>query len=350
MNQYFRGSILGTLLGLLAGGGVGYYYGDQTLAGALNGVFICAVLSVLEVSISFDNAVVNATVLRKMTPLWVDRFLTWGILIAVFGMRLVFPLLIVAFVTMSSPWAALQLAATDPHRYAEIMHSVHHEVAAFGGAFLMLVALKYFVDAEKDTHWLRSVEAPLAAVGRLEAVQVGITLGVILIVSSFIPDTEHMLGFIRAGIAGILSHLMVSALEVILHRPGEGDDEEGGVKSEQALHKASLGMFMYLEVLDASFSFDGVIGALAITTNLFLISIGLGIGALFVRSLTVMMVERGTLGTFRFLEHGAFYAVLSLSIIMFVGVIRPVPEIVAGLVGAVCIGASIYSSSRSRRG
>ena len=348
MNQYFRGSLLGTLIGLIAGGVVGYYYGDQTLSGALNGVFICSVLSVLEVSISFDNAVVNATVLRKMTPLWVERFLTWGILIAVFGMRLVFPLLIVSFVTMSSPWAALHLAATDPHHYAEIMHSVHHQVAAFGGAFLMLVALKYFVDAEKDTHWLRTVEAPLAAVGRLEAVQVGITLGVILIVSSFIHDMEHQLGFIVAGIAGILSHLMVSALEVILHRPGEGEDGEGG-QSEDALHRASLGMFLYLEVLDASFSFDGVIGALAITTNLFLISIGLGIGALFVRSLTVMMVDRGTLGTFRFLEHGAFYAVLALSLIMFVGVIHPVPEIVAGLVGAICIGASIYSSSRARR-
>lgn len=347
MNQYFRGSLIGTLIGLAAGAAVGYYYGDQSLSGALNGVFICSVLSVLEVSISFDNAVVNATVLRKMTPLWVDRFLTWGILIAVFGMRLVFPLLIVAFVTMSSPWAALQLAATDPHRYAEIMQSVHHEVAAFGGAFLMLVALKYFVDAEKDTHWLRTVEAPLASVGRLEAVQVGITLGVILIVSQFIHDAEHKLGFLMAGIAGILAHLMVSALEVILHRPGDDDSEDAG--SEAALHRASLGMFLYLEVLDASFSFDGVIGALAITTNLFLISIGLGIGALFVRSLTVMMVDRGTLGTFRFLEHGAFYAVLALSIIMFVGVIHPVPEIVAGLVGAVCIGAAIYSSSRSRR-
>lgn len=348
MNQYFRGSIIGTLIGLIAGAAVGYYYGDQSLAGALNGVFICSVLSVLEVSISFDNAVVNATVLRKMTPLWVERFLTWGILVAVFGMRLVFPLLIVAIVTLSSPWAALQLAATDPHRYAEIMHSVHHEVAAFGGSFLMLVALKYFVDAEKDTHWLRTVEAPLASVGRLEAVQVGITLGVIVTVASFIHDVDHKLGFIMAGIAGILSHLLVSALEVILHRPSDHDDPDAPT-SEAALHRASLGMFLYLEVLDASFSFDGVIGALAITTNLFLIAIGLGIGALFVRSLTVMMVDRGTLGTFRFLEHGAFYAVLALSIIMFVGVIHPVPEIVAGLVGAICIGASIYSSRRARR-
>lgn len=346
MTKYFGGSILGTLLGLVAGGAVGYYYGDQSITSVINGVFICAVLSVLEVSISFDNAVVNATVLRKMTPLWQHRFLTWGILLAVFGMRLVFPLLIVSFVTVSSPWAALQLAATDPHRYAEIMHSVHHEIAAFGGAFLMLVALKYFVDAEKDTHWLRPVEAPLAAVGRLEAVQVGITLGVILIVASFIPDMHHSFEFVRAGIGGILAHLMVSALEVILHHPSDDGSED---QTEASLHRASFGMFMYLEVLDASFSFDGVIGALAITTNLFLIAIGLGIGALFVRSLTIMMVERGTLGTFRFLEHGAFYAVLALSLIMFIGVVHPVPEIVAGLVGAVCIGAAIWSSSRTRR-
>src|SRR5512137_859296 len=93
--RYFHASLLVTALGLAAGAGVGWYY-RHSGAGVAATVFIVAVLSVLEISLSFDNAVVNAAVLRTMTPLWRHRFLTWGIAIAVFGMRLVFPLAVVS--------------------------------------------------------------------------------------------------------------------------------------------------------------------------------------------------------------------------------------------------------------
>lgn len=342
MLRLFGGSILGSVLGLLAAMWVGYTY-EGTVAGAFSALFLCFVLSLLEVSISFDNAVVNAVVLKRMTPLWQRRFLTWGILVAVFGMRLVLPVVMVAALIWVSPWDALVLAATDPPRYAEVMLSVHHEVAAFGGAFLMLVATKYFLNAEKDVHWLRAIEVPLARVGRLEAVGVGLTLAVVWAASTFLHTEEEALAFFRAGVFGILAHLAVSALEVLLHH--EEDAEDGAVPSTPGdLERASAGMFVYLEVLDASFSFDGVVGAFAVTNNLFLIAIGLGIGALFVRSLTIMMVERGTLGTFRFLEHGAFYAVWALALIMFLDVIVHVPEVVAGFTGVLCIGSSILAS------
>ena len=95
------------------------------------------------------------------------------------------------------------------------------------------------------------------------------------------------------------------------------------------------GISIYLEVLDASFSFDGVIGAFALTHNLFIIAIGLGIGAMYVRSMTIMLVERGTLAEYRFLEHGAFYAIIALSVIMFVQPLMHIPEVITGLVGAV---------------
>jgi hypothetical protein len=346
MLRLFGGSILGTVIGLLAATWVGYAY-EGTTAGALSALFLCFVLSLLEVSISFDNAVVNAVVLKRMTPLWQRRFLTWGILVAVFGMRLVLPVVMVAALIWVSPWEALVLAATDPPRYAEVMLSVHHEVAAFGGAFLMLVATKYFLNAEKEEHWLRAIEVPLARVGRLEAVGVGITLGVVWLASTFLHTDEEALGFFRAGVFGILAHLAVSALEVLLHH--EEDGESPASASPGELERASAGMFVYLEVLDASFSFDGVVGAFAVTNNLFLIAIGLGIGALFVRSLTIMMVERGTLGSFRFLEHGAFYAVWALSFIMFLDVIVHVPELVAGLTGVVCIGSSVVASRWNAR-
>ncbi|TGM27912.1 DUF475 domain-containing protein [Leptospira selangorensis] len=333
--KYFKSSFIVTFLGLILGAFVGYYY-KGTPAGAMEALFICAVLVVLEVSISFDNAVVNATVLKDMTPAWQHRFLTWGMLIAVFGMRLVFPLVIVAVVASLNPWEALVMAATEPDRYAQIMTSVHHEVAAFGGAFLMLVALKYFFDVEKDVHWIRVIERPLARMGRLNAVEVGLTLLFIYLMSNYVGADERM-GFTFAGIAGILTFLGVEAVGTFLQAP------EATVKD---IHKASAGMFLYLEVLDASFSFDGVIGAFAVTNNLFIFAIGLGIGAMFVRSLTIMMVDKGTLEAFRFMEHGAFYAVWALAIIMFVGTVVHIPEVITGLVGAAFIGLSIWDSRR----
>ena len=333
--KYFKSSFIVTFLGLILGACVGYYY-KGTPAGAMEALFICAVLVVLEVSISFDNAVVNATVLKDMTPVWQHRFLTWGMLIAVFGMRLVFPLVIVAIVASLNPWEALVMAATQPERYAEIMSSVHHEVAAFGGAFLMLVALKFFFNSEKDHHWIRVIERPLANMGRLQAVEVGLTLLFIYILGHYVDEAERM-SFTVAGMAGILTFIAVEAVGTFLQAPEAAMHD---------VHKASAGMFLYLEVLDASFSFDGVVGAFAVTNNLFIIAIGLGIGAMFVRSLTILMVDKGTLNAFRYLEHGAFYAVGSLAVIMFLNTVFHIPEVITGCVGAAFIGLSIYSSRK----
>lgn len=337
-SAYFRSSFLVTAIGLLLGAGIGFYYGN-TAAAAFQAFFIAAILAVLEVSISFDNAIVNATVLKNMSPLWQKRFLTWGMVIAVFGMRLVFPLLIVAVVADLGPIEALKMAALAPDDYAKIMSSVHHEVSAFGGAFLMLVALKYFFDRDKEIHWIRSIEAPLAKLGKLEAIEVGITILFIYILAQYVP-AEETLPFMYAGLAGILTYLAVDGVGVFLHVP-EGTMED--------IHRASLGMFLYLEILDASFSFDGVIGAFAITNNLFIIAIGLGIGAMFVRSLTIMMVDRGTLNSYRYLEHGAFYAVAALAVIMFLNTVIHIPEVATGAIGATFIGLSVWASVRWKK-
>jgi hypothetical protein len=297
-------------------------------------------LAVLEISISFDNAVVNATVLKSMTPVWVQRFLTWGMLIAVFGMRLVFPLLIVTLVGNIGVIEALKLAALQPDEYARLMTSVHHEVSSFGGAFLLLVALKYFVDTNKEIHWIAIVEKQLSRLGKLESIEVGITLLVIYIFSHWVEES-HKLSIMVAGIGGVLTFIAVEAVGEILQVP-----DTNGVND---MHKASLGMFLYLEVLDASFSFDGVIGAFAITNNLFIIAIGLGIGAMFVRSLTILMVEKGTLHAYKFLENGAFWAVGALATIMFLNTIYNIPEVITGIVGAGFIGWSVYSSHRHNK-
>lgn len=369
--KYFKSSVWVTVIGILLGGVVGYYYSQGSsgaVAAAGTAMFLCVVLSVLEISISFDNAVVNAIVLKDMTPVWQHRFLTWGMWIAVFGMRLVFPLLIVSVLAKMGPIDALMLAITKPDEYKQIMLSAHYEVAAFGGAFLLLVSLKYFFDAEKDVHWIRMIEAPLAKMGRLEAIEVGLTLLVLVVFSRYI-SADHQLSFIVAGLFGVITYLAVQGVGTFLQAPSIEDNQNtpnnsaanksmtdksvANKSAEQALMnqmaKVSLANFLYLEVLDASFSFDGVIGAFAITNNLFIIAIGLGIGAMFVRSLTIMMVDKGTLEAFKYLEHGAFYAVCSLAFLIFANTLVEIPEIVTGAIGAIFIGLSIFSSYKEEK-
>jgi hypothetical protein len=338
MWKYYKGSFIISILGLAAGAWVGHYYTGAT-SGALNALFLVTVLSVLEVSLSFDNAVVNAVVLKKMTPIWQKRFLTWGMLIAVFGMRFLFPLLIVAVVASIGPIEALKIAAQRPDDYAKLMLSAHIPVAAFGGAFLMMVALKYFVDSEKEDHWISFIEKPLAKLGKIEAMEIGLVL-IFFTAFSYNFGNEERLSMIMAALWGVITFVVVDAIGAVLSASGE---------SSGNLERSSIGMFLYLNVLDSSFSFDGVVGAFAITNNLFIIMLGLGIGALFVRSMTIMMVEKGTIAQFKYLEHGAFYAIFALSAIMFCDTIFHIPEIFTGLIGAVFIGLSLWSSIKANK-
>lgn len=334
MLKYFKGSILLSVIGAFCAFGVGHFY-TGTVAGGLSALFLATVLSVLEVSLSFDNAVVNAIVLKKMTPLWQHRFLTWGIAIAVFGMRLVFPLALVGVMAEVNPIDALVLAATKPDEYAKIMLEAHVSIAAYGGAFLMMVALKYFFDEGKEIHWISVIEKPIARLGRVEAVSIGITIISIYLFSQY-QEPHKVMTFLVSGLWGLITYIVVDGIGAFLKAP----DDTTGID----LNKASMGMFLYLEVLDASFSFDGVVGAFAITNNLFIIMIGLGIGAMFVRSLTIMLVEKGTLAEYRFLEHGAFYAIGILAAIMFANTIVHIPEVITGLLGAAFIALSLWSS------
>lgn len=334
LRKYFQGSILLSLLGGVGAFAIGHFY-TGTIAGGLQALFLTSVLCVLEISLSFDNAVVNAIVLKKMTPLWQHRFLTWGIAIAVFGMRLVFPLALVGVMAHVNPFDALVLAATKPDEYAKIMLDAHVSIAAYGGAFLLMVALKYFFEEGKEVHWIRVIEEPISKLGRMEAVEIGLTLVFLYVFSQYQQEHEKMT-FLVSGIWGLVTYIAVDGIGAFLQSPDE--------TKELDLNKASMGMFLYLEVLDASFSFDGVVGAFAITNNLFIIMIGLGVGAMFVRSLTIMLVDKGTLAEYRYLEHGAFYAIGILAVIMFANTVTHIPELITGIVGALFIAGSLYAS------
>lgn len=338
-SNYLKWPAIVTVLGVALAGWLGWAF-SHDLGGAVSFLLIAAALAVLEISLSFDNAIVNANTLKKMSPVWQRRFLTWGILIAVFGMRVLFPLLIVVVAARVSPWEALQLAATRPADYAHVIESAHLPIAAFGGSFLMLVALSFFFDQGKEVDWIGALERWLRRVGTVRGTEVGFVLLVVLLFVRLLPPGEEA-RFMYAAIWGIVTFLVVDVLGEVLDRWGARARARQG---QGAVAQAGLGAFLYLEVLDASFSFDGVIGAFALTQNLFLIAIGLGIGAMYVRAMTVMLVERGTLTQFRYLEHGAFWSILILSQIMFAQTVWHIPEAVTGLLGASLIGLAFLSS------
>ena len=117
-----------------------------------------------------------------------------------------------------------------------------------------------------------------------------------------------------------------------------------GDLSELNIHESA-----YLEVLDASFSFDGVIGAFAVTTDPIIIAIGLGVGAFYVRSITIYLVHQGTLSDYRYLDHGAHWAIGALAALLMISIGVHVPEIITGLIGVAFIGAAFYMSLRANK-
>ena len=332
--HYFKGSLITAVVGIVMAMGF-VAYQERNLVLVLQAGLTAILLAVLEVSLSFDNAVVNATVLKRMSDLWRHRFLTWGILIAVFGMRLIFPLVIVSVVAKIDPISALSLSLTDPKSYAEMMFSAHIPVSAFGGMFLLMVFIHYFFDEEKETHWIQFIEKQMSRAAQFKGAEIVITLLVLLTLSHTVPE-EAKQTFLISGVWGIITFMVVHGLSELI--------ESQQIKLTGVVASAGFGLFLYLEILDASFSFDGVIGAFALTNSLFQIMIGLGIGAFFVRSLTIYLVENETLDHFKYLEHGAFYALGCLAFLMLFDTILHIPEWLTGLSGALILGLSIFWS------
>jgi uncharacterized protein len=346
--QHFRFSFIFTFICLGLSAWWGFSHGAEA---GINNMFkvllITAILAVMEVSLSFDNAVVNASVLRHWDHFWKTIFLTVGILVAVFGMRLVFPLLIVGVTADMSMVEVANLALNDPKSYSEKLMAHHAEIAAFGGLFLLLVFLNFLFDDEKDTHWFHWLEHRLANLANVPAMSVFIALIALLVMVSAV-EGETKLVVTLAGIWGIVVYVGVKALGHLLESSNSDDEEDEKSSSSGAsgnIVKAGIGGFLYLEVLDASFSFDGVIGAFAITNDVVVIMLGLAIGAMFVRSMTIYLVEKGTLEAYIFLEHGAHYAIGALALIMlFSGTGVHVPEVVTGLIGVAFIVWAVISS------
>jgi hypothetical protein len=336
--RHFRISIAVTVVLMILAGWWGYERGG--MAGMASALWITAVLGVLEVSLSFDNAVVNASVLKHWNEFWRKLFLTVGILVAVFGMRLLFPLVIVSVATGLGMIDVWNMAIETPDEYSRHLTEHHAEVSAFGGAFLMLVFLNFLFDNQKQLHWLGWIEEKLGKYGS-EGLATLLTLLAVFFAMSLMVE-ERKLAVLVAGVVGVLIYIGVKWISGLL------EEEEADPTIGKMISQGSIGGFLYLEVLDASFSFDGVIGAFAITNDVVIIMLGLAIGAMFVRSMTVFLVYKGTLQEFVYLEHGAHYAIGILALIMFANVHYHIPEWFTGLSGLAFIAVSLWSSIRHR--
>ncbi len=326
------------------------------LYGGLEGLLLCAILGILEISLSFDNAVVNATVLERMDPYWQRIFLTVGVVIAVFGMRLVFPLIIVSVTAGLNPVEAFTLALQtknlppeEPGTYAYLLNQAYPQIAAFGGMFLFMLFLDWMFE-DRDIKWLTWLEVPLARIGQLSRLSIVLALVVLVVLAETLAADPGVV--LVAGALGLVTYLVANGLGEFFDQPGEDGESAGGPSQlVKATGRAGFFLFLYLEVLDAAFSFDGVIGAFAVSTDPILIALGLGlIGAMFVRSITVYLVRRGTLADYVYLEHGAHWAIGALAVILLVGIGFKANEVVTGLIGVAFIAAAFVSSVvRNRR-
>lgn len=299
------------------------------------------VLIAIEIAFSFDNAIINAKVLVRLSRLWQQLFLTVGMIFAIVIMRFVFPIVIVMFTADLSWSQVIDEALHNPQAYGDHLAEAHTNIAAFGGSFLLVLSLYFFLedDSLKEL-WLKKIERPLQKLGGSLWLPPLLATLVICVLAIFAGNETAVV--LRSGLLGVFTY---TAIKLFIDALGRF------TPSEQKIYTgwAAFFAFMYLQVLDASFSFDGVLGAFAITDQILIIALGLGVGAIWVRSMTVFLVRKGTLATYKYLEHGAHYAILVLAIALLGSIYIEVPNAITGIVGLGVIGASFVASKQAMR-
>lgn len=316
------------------------YYGGLSL------LWLYIVLVLLEVTFSFDNAIINSRILVRLSPRWQTLFLTVGIFFAVFVVRFLFPILIVMLTTGLGGGHVIDLALNHPDEYAHELERAGPSIEAFGGTFLMMIGLYYFVDRQKEVHWIPRLEHALSKAGRVRFLKL-ITMLAVAAALYFTVDKSVQQAVLISSLLGIALHVGLESVSAFFEK------RQPSSKSKKVVHQvgwAAFASFMYLQVLDASFSLDGVIGAFAITDMVLLIMAGLGAGALWVRSLTVYLVRTGTLAKYRYLEHGAHWAILALAMVMLAKLYHfELPEWMTGSLGLVFVVTAVVSSILEKR-
>lgn len=315
------------------------------LIDGVQGLVLAALLGVLEIAVSFDNAIVNATVLARLGHFWQRLFLTLGIVVAAIGMRLLVPLAIVSIGAHLDPVSALRLAYSNPERYRNLLESSQPAIAAFGGAFLLMIFFG-FVFEEREAVWIRWIEQPLRRLGKLPKIGEVLVLAFAVVAATTVPN-QVALKVVVGAICGLGSYLLVGGAGELIAAQADAD---GATRPRATVvGKPAFFLFCYLELLDATFSFDSVMGAFSVTLDIAIITVGLAIGAAYIRALTVFVVRRGTLDEYRYLEHGAYYAIGMLALLLMVEVWHDVPDVLTAGAGAAMIIAAVASSVWSKR-
>ncbi|PIZ62975.1 hypothetical protein COY17_01515 [Candidatus Saccharibacteria bacterium CG_4_10_14_0_2_um_filter_52_9] len=330
MLRYFRFSFFVTLAAIII---AGLELGTGT-------AITVTVLIAIEIAFSFDNAIINAKILARLSRFWQQLFLTVGMVVAIVGMRFVFPILIV-MVTAHLPWGqVIDDALHHPKVYGEHLEAAHAAISAFGGAFLLTLTFYFLFDDVRKELWLKRTERGLQKIGGTIWLPPLLVAIIVSLVAHFAGSDASTV--FQAGMLGVISYTAIKLfIDGLVCLAPKEQKVYGGFSAFLA--------FMYLQILDASFSFDGVLGAFAITDKVLLIVLGLGVGAIWVRSLTVYMVRHGTLDAYKYLEHGAHYAILVLAVALLGSIFINVPDAVTGITGIGVIAASFISSREAIR-
>ncbi len=256
-------------------------------------------LSLFEIITSVDNAIINAEVLSNMSKKARQWFLVWGFLFAVFVVRGVLPFLIVWIANPSiGPIGAITATfSNDPH-VVEAVEKSSPLLLLGGGVFLIFLFFNWLF-LEPKNFGLRG-EQFFQKQGAWFFAIVSILLTIIV---WFAMQKDPLLGF--SAVVGSTSFFIIHGFRQF------AEEQEKKLMSGRM---SDISKIAYLEVLDSTFSIDGVIGAFAFTFSVPLILLGNGLGALVLRKLTVSNIER--IKKYKYLKNGAMYSILFLGAIM----------------------------------
>ncbi|HNX16984.1 MAG TPA: DUF475 domain-containing protein [Methanoregula sp.] len=293
-------------------------------------ILIIAGLCLFETITSIDNAIINAEVLSTMSEKARRWFLLWGLLFAVFVIRGALPWLIVWMSTPSlGPIGALTATfSSDPAVIAAIEASAPILLIA-GGTFLIFLFCHWLFLEDKN-FGLRS-ERYIATKGVWFFAIVSIFLAVLVWLAL---GRNPMMAF--GAVIG-------STAFFIVH--GFRQNAEEQEKKMVSGNLTDVSKIFYLEIIDATFSIDGVLGAFAFTMAVPLIIIGNGLGAFVVREITVRNVD--SIKKYRYLKNGAMYSILFLGVIMVLDSFGfEIPAFVSPIITFGVVGYFLFRSLR----
>ena len=295
-------------------------------------------LCLFETISSIDNAIINAEVLSTMRPKMRRWFLLWGILIAVFLIRGLLPWLIVWLTTPGfGPIEALFATFSSDPAVIEAIEKSAPVLLAGGGTFLIFL---FF-------HWLFIEPKHYGLIGERFFQRQGVWFyAVVSVLLAMIVwyalrlDPMMAFGTVVGSTAFFITHGFKQNAE---EKERELLAENKGAKGHSPM--SDLSKFLYLEVIDATFSIDGVLGAFAFTLSVPLILLGNGLGAIVVRQITVSNVNR--IKRYHYLKNGAMYSILVLGAIMLLDAFgRHIPEWLSPVVTFAIVGFFFWKSVR----